>query len=56
MKTTNKKSYITPLIECVKLDNEISLALASGPPEGPNETINNSVIYFNNEPFKVNKA
>jgi len=39
MKTENcKKKYIVPLMECVKLDNEISLALESLPPEGPGES------------------
>ena len=35
-----KKKYITPCIEWIPLDNEISLALASSPPEGPGETFN----------------
>ena len=35
-----KKKYISPCIECVLLDNEISLALQSGPPEGPTEVYN----------------
>jgi len=39
MKTENcKKKYIVPLLELVILDNEISLALESLPPEGPEET------------------
>lgn len=33
-----KKQYIAPCIELIKLDNEISLALESSPPGGPNET------------------
>lgn len=48
-----KKTYITPQVEIVELDNEISLALESSPPEGPNET-NNTLIapgHFGNEPF-----
>jgi hypothetical protein len=35
-----KKKYIKPRIEWILLDNEISLALASSPPEGPSETFN----------------
>ncbi len=35
-----KKSYITPQIELIPLDNEISLALESNPPGGPGETYN----------------
>ena len=32
-----KKKYIKPRIEWIPLDNEISLALESNPPVGPNE-------------------
>lgn len=35
-----KKIYIAPCIEIVLLDNEISLALESAPPAGPEETLN----------------
>lgn len=35
-----KKKYITPRIEWIPLDNEISLALESAPPAGPSETFN----------------
>jgi hypothetical protein len=50
-----KKTYITPQVELVKLDNEISLALESSPPEGPNETNNTMTApeYFGNEPFNT---
>lgn len=34
-----KKKYISPEIEIVNLDNEISLALESNPMEGPNEVM-----------------
>ncbi len=37
MNTIHKKEYITPSIEIVILDNEISLALESNPAFGPNE-------------------
>lgn len=35
-----KKKYITPRIEWIPLDNEISLALESNPPAGPEEVLN----------------
>jgi hypothetical protein len=35
-----KKKNIMPCIEIIFLDNEISLALESSPPVGPNETLN----------------
>ena len=33
-----KRTYITPALEEVRLDNEISLQLASTPPVNPRET------------------
>jgi len=50
----DKLVYSQPEITCVKLDNEISLALESDPPFGPNEVMNNTPEYFNNDPFKTN--
>lgn len=55
MTTTNincktKLLYTAPVIECIKLDNQISLALESTPPEGPNEAM--LPKYLNNDPFK----
>jgi hypothetical protein len=44
-----KIKYIAPAIELIKLDNEISLALESNPPEGPGETFNNIQSPFKNE-------
>ena len=35
-----KKKYISPRIEWIPLDNEISLALESSPPVGPSESFN----------------
>jgi hypothetical protein len=35
-----KKKHIAPRIEWIPLDNEISLALESTPPFGPDETNN----------------
>jgi len=56
MNTTDKtkRSYISPTIERVELDNEISLALESSPPGGPGEISLNAPEYFNNDPFKTN--
>jgi len=51
-KTIEKKIYNTPLVECVKLDNEISLQLESEPPIGPYES--KAPDHFNNDPFKTN--
>jgi len=55
-KNTKKRMYISPEIVCVKLDNEISLALESTPPAGPGEPgyIGKTSVYFNNDPFKTN--
>jgi hypothetical protein len=44
-----KREYTTPQLEYIKLDNEISLALESTPPEGPDETINNLQNPFRSE-------
>ena len=41
-----KKKYITPRIEWIPLDNEISLALQSNTPLGPEEIANNTNIPF----------
>ena len=57
MKSTDKpkRAYTAPMIEHVKLDNEISLILESSPPTGPFE-VKNAPEYFNNDPFKTNRA
>lgn len=54
LKNTNieNRVYFTPKVEHIKLDNEISLALESTPPEGPGESMNITPEYFYNEPFK----
>jgi hypothetical protein len=44
-----KKKYITPRIEWIPLDNEISLALESAPPAGPSESFNNVQPPFKQE-------
>jgi hypothetical protein len=43
-----KTLYINPCIEIIYLDNEISLALQSSPPEGPDEGFD----YKANNPFR----
>jgi hypothetical protein len=49
-----KRFYSCPEIIEIKLDNEISLALASTPPDGPGEfTNNNAPEYIKNDPFKL---
>lgn len=56
METLNisgRKNYISPQIECIKLDNCISLALESIPPSGPDEVFNSAPSYFNTDPFKT---
>ncbi|MDD4992654.1 MAG: hypothetical protein PHR83_10510 [Paludibacter sp.] len=58
MKTTKentpKRTYSSPLIEQIKLDNEISLALESNPPMFELVKGSNAPEYFNNDPFKTN--
>lgn len=44
-----KLKYESPAIEIVLLDNEISLALESSPPNGPTESF---VPPYFNSPFK----
>ena len=53
IETSAKRTYISPQIEKIKLDNDISLALESTPPLGPGET-SQAPEYFNNDPFKTN--
>ena len=49
-----KKEYLTPVVEKIKLDNEVSLTLESTPPAGPNEGYLKVPEYLNNDPFKGN--
>ena len=44
-----KKKYTTPQLQLIELDNEISLALESVPPVGPDETLNNTQSPFKQE-------
>lgn len=54
-KIEEKQTYYPPIIERIKLDNEISLALESDPPFGPGEESFNNVSEFsNNDPFRIN--
>ncbi len=46
----SKEIYIVPIINKIVIDNEISLALESEPPAGPNEGMNIRHQY-SNEPF-----
>jgi hypothetical protein len=56
-KMETKKTYTAPIIELVLLDNEISLALESNPPLGPEETSNSlAPELFNNNPLNNNLA
>lgn len=41
--SNNKGAYVTPKIEQIVLDNEISLALESTPPIGPDEAYLNAI-------------
>ena len=51
----NKRMYITPQLECVKLDNEISLVLVSGNGDDPgNPGASLAPEYFNNNPYNSN--
>jgi hypothetical protein len=47
-----KKKYLAPQVQIIALDNEISLALQSSPPEGPDETTYNNFETDTNNPFK----
>lgn len=47
-----KNIYISPTIEIIFLDNEISLELQSAPPAGPDEGAVFAPEYFNNDPVK----
>lgn len=47
-----KRIYSSPEIELIKLDNDISLALQSVPPEGPGEGASLAPEYMNIDLFK----
>jgi hypothetical protein len=48
-----KKIYISPRVERIELDNEISLILVSGDPGDPNASLIKP-DYFYDDPFKTN--
>lgn len=49
-----KRNYLPPKVDCIKLDNEISLVLESNPPTGPGEEFGqNTTDFFKNDPFKI---
>lgn len=52
----SKALYISPQIERITLDNEISLSYQSDAPIGPGEGMNQSPQYFNNDPFNSKMA
>ena len=55
--TTEKKQYVQPVIEHIKLDNDISLQLQSLNPAGePTDPEWSSNDTFNNDPYKGNLA
>ena len=55
MKTQHKENriYVSPVIERVELDNDISLTLDSAPPTGPGEPTGYAPEYFNNNPLLI---
>jgi len=58
MKTTYKKqkrNYAKPQVEQIKLDNEISVFMASTPPGDPTFNPSLGSENFNNDPFKMPK-
>jgi hypothetical protein len=48
-----KHNYTAPEIDQIILDYEISLALESSPPDGPDEVLGAAPEYLNNDPFKL---
>jgi hypothetical protein len=46
------RKYLKPVLQRIKLDNKISLALESSPPIGPDESMNTQDS-FNNSAFKT---
>lgn len=50
-----KNKYFTPAIFIVSLDKEISLALESTPPAGPDETVYNSQRDYHTNPLNIDQ-
>jgi hypothetical protein len=46
-----KKEYVTPEITTVNLDNEISMALMSLPPDDPDWSMNINATHNNQGPY-----
>lgn len=53
---TVKRTYNSPQIERIRLDNEISLILNSVESDSPDGEPTSALEYFNNDPFKGNNA
>jgi hypothetical protein len=51
-----RRKYIAPKIIIIGLDKEISLALESTPPWGPEESKSNAPEYFNNTDINAHLA
>jgi hypothetical protein len=51
-----KKKYIAPQLELIELDNDVSLALESSPPEGPNEGSLYTPEYLKSDPFQIHRG
>jgi len=51
-KNMEKRNYFPPFIEKIRLDNEISLALESLPPAGPDEGAYLSPDFSDRNPLK----
>lgn len=58
MKTTNKvkREYLSPVIEKVDLDSEVSLTMESDPAFNQDDEVHNlnAPEYFNSDPYKNN--
>lgn len=50
----SRRTYSTPRIERIKLDNEISLSLESDEAPGDPEASIRAPEYFNSDPFRTN--
>lgn len=50
---SKKRTYNSPTIERIKLDNEISLVLQSAPDDPEKYSSTSAPEYFNNDPFKT---
>lgn len=48
-----ERHYCSPTIDCIVIDNEISLTLDSAPPIGPLEGMNKTPEAFHNNPFQI---